>query len=99
MMAAGALSIIHPLRFLKIRNRAAGALVALGGLIVVVVALAIPSREKRVVTPVSLLDRSVPVWQFDEHHTDRKSVCKGKRVSVRVDLVGRRITKKKKIKK
>lgn len=67
-MGAGALSIIYPLRFLKIRNRTAAALVALSGFVVVVIALVIPSREKRVVTPVSLLDQSVPVWQFAEHH-------------------------------
>jgi hypothetical protein len=73
IIAAGALSIIYPLRFLKIRNRAAGALVAVSGLIVVAIALAIPSREKRIVTPVSLLDQSMPVWQFAEHHAIRVS--------------------------
>ena len=73
LIAAGALSIIRPLRFLRIRNRAAGTLVALAGLFIVAVALAIPSREKRVVTPVSLLDQSIPVWQFAEHHAIRLS--------------------------
>src|SRR3546814_20676184 len=41
-------------------------------------------------------NRRDPAHQRVEQHVDRKSVVSGKRVSVRVDLGGRRIIKKKK---
>lgn len=65
----GALSIIYPLRFLRIRTRGRGGLLLLAGLIVAVVALALPTRDKRATTGTTLLDEAMPVWQFDERHS------------------------------
>jgi hypothetical protein len=65
----GALSIVYPLRFLRIRTRGRGALLFLAGLIVFVVALALPTTEKRVIAGTTLLDEAMPVWQFDEKHS------------------------------
>jgi hypothetical protein len=65
----GALSIIHPLRILRIRTRGQGGLLLLSGLIVAVAALALPAREKRVTTRMTLLDEAMPVWQFSERHS------------------------------
>ncbi len=64
----GALSILWPLRFLRIRTRRAGAIVAACGLIVVIVTLAWPMRTKQVSTPTTKLDEWMPIWQFDERH-------------------------------
>ena len=69
IILAGALSILWPLRFLRIRTRARGAIVALCGLIVVVVVCALPAGTKRVSTPTTKLDEWMPKWQFDEKHS------------------------------
>src|SRR5437868_4749671 len=66
--AIGALSILWPLRFLRIRTRKAGAIVAFCGLLVVVLACVLPARTTRVLTPTTKLDEWMPVWQFDEQH-------------------------------
>ena len=65
---AGVLSILWPLRFLRIRTRWRGGIVAIIGLLVVVVVCALPSRTKRVSTPATKLDEWMPKWQFDERH-------------------------------
>lgn len=69
ILSAGALSIIYPLRFLLVRTRAQAGLVFLAGLILSVVALAIPAREMRVTKAGSRIDDFMPVWQFDERHS------------------------------
>lgn len=65
----GALSIIYPLRFLRIRTRGRGALLLLAGIIVAAIALALPTREMRAATRTTLLDEAMPVWQFNERHS------------------------------
>src|ERR1700731_2517917 len=64
----GSLSILWPLRFLRIRTRKAGAIVAAIGFLVAVVILLLPVRTKQVLTPTTKLDEWMPVWQFDEKH-------------------------------
>ena len=68
---AGALSILWPLRFLRIRTRARGAIVALGGLLVVIIVCALPAGTKQVSNPTTKLDEWMPKWQFDERHSIR----------------------------
>jgi hypothetical protein len=51
------------------RHRSRGAIVAAGGLIAMIVSLAWPVSERRIVTKSSRLDDIMPVWQFDESHT------------------------------
>lgn len=65
----GLLSLIWPMRFLYIRTRPVAAIVATGGLLVVIVTLSLPVRTQRVAPPVTRLDDWMPVWQFDERHT------------------------------
>jgi len=65
----GALSILWPLRFLRIRTRWRGGIIAIIGLLVVVVVCALPARTKRVSTPATKLDEWMPKWQFDEEHS------------------------------
>ena len=64
----GLLSILWPLRFLRIRTRKAGAMVAAVGFLVAVVILLLPARTKQISTPATKLDEWMPVWQFDERH-------------------------------
>ncbi len=66
--AAGAISLVVPLRFLAISSRGTGALVSAAGIIVAVIALSLPAKEKRAVVSSSLLDSVTPAWQFDERH-------------------------------
>lgn len=65
----GALSLIKPLRFLTIRSRRAGAVVAGVGLGIAIIGFALPTSEKRAVTRTTELDAVMPVWHFDERHT------------------------------
>ena len=64
----GLLSILWPLRFLRIRTRKAGAIVAAAGFLVSYVILLLPVQTKQVSTPTTKLDEWMPVWQFDEQH-------------------------------
>lgn len=66
---AGALSIMWPFRFLRIRTRVRGAIVALCGLLVVVLICALPARTRTVSAPATKLDEWMPKWQFDEQHS------------------------------
>src|SRR5436190_23213661 len=69
ILFVGALSILWPLRFLRIRTRKAGASVAAVGFLVAVVILLLPARTKQVSTPTTKLDEWMPVWQFDQRHS------------------------------
>ncbi len=59
---AGLLGMIRP------RTRKGGAILALVGLIIAILALALPVTEKRTASRTTLLDGAMPVWQFDERH-------------------------------
>jgi hypothetical protein len=65
----GALSILWPLRFLRVRTRKAGAIVAAVGFLVAVAIFFLPARTKHVSTPTTKLDEWMPKWQFDEQHS------------------------------
>jgi hypothetical protein len=68
LVFVGALSLIRPMRFLYIRTRPVAAVVATGGLLVVIVTLSLPVATQRAATPITRLDDWMPVWQFDERH-------------------------------
>jgi hypothetical protein len=67
----GLVSIVRPLRFLKIRSRSRGALILLGGVSVTAAGMALPAPEKRIAAPRTRLDEFVPVYQFGEFHEIR----------------------------
>src|SRR2546428_5495968 len=60
LMIAGA----AVLSMIKLRWRRV--LIAAGGLLLIVVAFALPANEKHAVSRASHLDNAMPVWQFDE---------------------------------
>jgi hypothetical protein len=62
LFAGGALSTLWR------RTRRRGAIAAVAGALMMIVAFALPAREKRAVARASMLDEWMPVWQFDEHH-------------------------------
>jgi hypothetical protein len=64
----GALSLIHPLRFLGVHTRKTGVVVLASGLLIAGAAAAFPVTEKRVGRRSTLLDDAMPVWQFAERH-------------------------------
>jgi hypothetical protein len=64
----GAVSVLRPLRLLRIPTRARGALVLLTGLVVVVLGASLPASESRIVAPRTRLDAFVPAYQFHEVH-------------------------------
>jgi hypothetical protein len=69
--AAGAACLIHPLRFLGIRSRRQGALLAAIGAGIAILALFWPPSTVRTERPTLLLDRFLPEFQFSERHERR----------------------------
>jgi hypothetical protein len=65
----GLLSLIRPIRFLYIRNRRGAAMVLAGGLLLVVVALFLPTGVEKVSARGTELDDWMPRWQIGEQHT------------------------------
>lgn len=70
-VAAGAVSLIHPLRFLRIHRRRQGAIVAAIGAGVAFFALFWPPSTVRRERPALLIDRFLPAYQFSERHERR----------------------------
>jgi hypothetical protein len=65
----GALSLLKPLRFLRIPTRLRGALVIGIGLIVAAIGSSLPASETRVEPARTHLDEFAPVYQFHEVHS------------------------------
>ena len=65
----GLVSVLLPLRFLRIRTRARGALVSFTGVLLTAAAVTLPARESTVGRVESALDRALPTFQFNEVHS------------------------------
>jgi hypothetical protein len=72
----GFVSLLVPLKFLRIRSRARGALVLLAGLLLVFVGMILPAAERRIAEPRTELDRFTPVYQFAEYHSIQVAASK-----------------------
>lgn len=68
LLLAGLLSLVRPLRFLAIRTRRMAAMIAAGGLLVFMAALALPVSANAVATHTTRLDDWMPRWQMRERH-------------------------------
>ena len=68
LLLTGLVSLLWPLRFLAIGTRRTAAMVAVGGLLLFVLALALPVSEHTVTTPMARLDDWMPRWQIREQH-------------------------------
>ncbi len=68
LAAIGLVSLVRPLAFLRIRRRRKGAFVLAAGLLLAVLACALPVRPLRLAGPAMELDRLIPRYQFGEHH-------------------------------
>lgn len=68
---AGLVSLVRPLRFLRIRGRRAAAIVAALGLGLLALGLSLPVSPPRLPGPAMAIDAVVPVYQFGEHHEIR----------------------------
>jgi len=64
----GLLSLIRPLRFLKIRTRRMALLVVGAGVLLLVVALSLPVYPPRLPGPRMAIDEVLPSYEFGEHH-------------------------------
>lgn len=72
----GFVSLLVPLKFLRIRSRARGALVFLAGLLLVLVGMVLPAAERRIAESRTELDGFTPVYQFAEFHTIQVAASK-----------------------
>jgi hypothetical protein len=71
LVLVGVLSLIRPLRFLRVRTRRIAGLVAVVGIALLFVALHLPVVSPRLPGPRMALDESLPSYQFGEHHEIR----------------------------
>ena len=67
----GFVSVLLPLRWLRIRTRRRGAAILAIGVLIVVIGFVLPAPEQRVAKAETHLDESMPRWQFREHHEAR----------------------------
>ena len=67
-MLVGALCVLRPLRFLRIRTRGRAALVLGVGMVLFWITMVLPVTAQRVAQPESRLDEWMPEWQFNEFH-------------------------------
>ena len=68
MVLAGLVSLVRPLRFLKILTRRQALLVLAVGVALLAVALSLPVSPPRLAGPRMAIDDIVPAYQFGEHH-------------------------------
>ena len=68
---AGAVSLIRPLRCLLVPTRRRAAAVLALGVLLVVMAMALPAPLIQAATATTLLDEFIPSWQFEERHEIR----------------------------
>ncbi len=67
----GLVSLLKPLKFLRIPTRSHAMVVLGAGVLLVAIGFWLPAREERVAAPRTRLDEFVPAWQFNEAHTIR----------------------------
>ena len=67
----GGVSLIKPVRFLRIHSRWQGALVLGLGAVAAIAGFALPIEEYRITTPHNRLDEFAPLYQFNEFHSIR----------------------------
>ncbi len=67
----GLLSLIRPLRWLGIRTRRRGTLVAAAGAALALSAILLPDSTRTTTARDTLIDRWLPEWQFGEYHERR----------------------------
>lgn len=72
----GAISLLKPLAFLRIRDRRRGALLLVAGLLLIAVGFVLPAREIRIASSHTALDQFAPVYQFSEVHSIRVHASK-----------------------
>lgn len=71
LVALGAISLVWPLKILRLRTRARGALLIAGGALLAVIALFWPFSTSTASQQTTLLDEFMPEWQFGETHHAR----------------------------
>lgn len=71
LVGLGLLSLLLPLRLLRIRTRSRAAAVLAGGLVLLAFGLALPVTPPSLPGPRMALDEIVPHYQFGEHHEIR----------------------------
>ncbi len=67
----GFVSLLRPLKFLRISSRYRGAAVFGGGLVLILGVFSLPAKDTWVQWPHALLDEFVAVYQFEEFHAIR----------------------------
>lgn len=70
-MLVGGVSLIRPLRLLRVRTRKAALVMAGAGLALAAVGMMLPAQVQSAAALETLLDEWMPAWQFSERHSLR----------------------------
>lgn len=76
LILVGVVSLVKPLRWIGIRKRSRGLLVAITGSCLTASGMNLPVPELRVTSVQNQLDQFIPVYQFNEFHSVRVAVPK-----------------------
>lgn len=75
-MFVALVSLVRPLKFLRIRHRRTAAFLFAAGVLTFVIGANLPAGETRVDSPRTQLDQILPVYQFSEFHSIRISATR-----------------------
>jgi len=67
----GLVGLLKPLRFLGMRRRRTGGIVAVSGLVVAIIGALLPAGIHRTNMPESRIDDALPAYHFHEVHSAR----------------------------
>ena len=76
LILVGGVSLVKPLRWIGIRKRSRGLLVAIAGFCLTAAGMSLPAPELRVAAVQNQLDQFIPVYQFYEFHSIRVAAPK-----------------------
>lgn len=74
----GGVSLIRPLKFIRILSRGRAALVSGLGAVVALAGFVVPIEEHRIATPRTQLDQFTPLYEFNELHSIRVTAPRGR---------------------
>jgi hypothetical protein len=76
LILVGVVSLVKPLRWIGIRKRSHGLLVAIAAFCLIAAGMNLPAPEVRVPSAQNQLDEFIPVYQFSEFHSVRVAAPK-----------------------
>ena len=86
LLVIGALCVLRPIRWLRLPTRKRAALAVLAGVALMQATLFVGTSTRRIETPASLLDRVIPAFEFNEHHSIQIAAPAGRVYGAMLDV-------------